>query len=43
MTNEVIWAVVITGEYAVQSSPREKHNRQVTSEVEGTLFTVQHT
>ena len=28
MTNEVIRAVVITGKYAVQSSPREKRNMQ---------------
>ena len=26
MTNEVIWAIVITGKYAVWSSPREKRN-----------------
>ena len=26
MTNNAIWAIVITGEYAVQSSPREKRN-----------------
>src|ERR1700722_11399726 len=26
MTNGVIWAVVITGKYAVRSSPREKRN-----------------
>ena len=30
MTNEVIRAVVITGKYAVQSSPREKRNNQGT-------------
>ena len=28
MTNRVTWAVVITGKYAVQSSPREKHNKE---------------
>ena len=26
MTNDVIWAVVITGKYAVRASPREKRN-----------------
>ena len=26
MTNDAIWAVVITGKYAVRSSPREKRN-----------------
>ena len=29
MTNGVTWAIVITGKYAVQSSPREKHNSQI--------------